>query len=233
MPNKKKNTYNREPVRGDSFTANFIARGELIQVIQEGIREQKWTQAQAAHFLGVAQPRISHLMQGRVDQFTVDMLMMWAEKLGKDVSVQVRSNVFASRDKVKLTLFVLGQQKEQATELVGKLFAGDDSKYELKVVDVLESPEAAREARITATPSLVKEFPPPRTIFVGDLSAASIRWQLAAAEQRTRDERDIAQDLRQANQDARDEKQNARDEKQNAREKHQDERQIRQEKRAD
>ncbi|MBA3858595.1 MAG: hypothetical protein C0507_16940 [Cyanobacteria bacterium PR.3.49] len=203
MPSKKKNSDRREPVRGDSFTANFIARGELIQVIQEGIREHEWTQAQAAKFLGVAQPRISHLMQGRVEQFTVDMLMMWAEKLGKDVSIQVRSNAFASRDRVKLTLYVLGQQKEQAKTLVGKLFAGDGSKYELNVIDVLESPEAAREAQITATPSLVKEWPAPRTVFVGDLSAASIRWQLAAAEQRSRDEREAAQDLRQARLDAR------------------------------
>lgn len=142
-------------------------------------------------------------MQGRVEQFTVDMLMMWAEKLGKDVSIQVRSNAFASRDRVKLTLYVLGQQKEQAKTLVGKLFAGDGSKYELNVIDVLESPEAAREAQITATPSLVKEWPAPRTVFVGDLSAASIRWQLAAAEQRSRDEREAAQDLRQARLDAR------------------------------
>jgi predicted XRE-type DNA-binding protein len=182
MPPKKKAGKDRDPIRGDSLTANFIARGELIQSIQESIRERGWTQTQAAAFLGVTQPRISHLMQGRVDQFTVDMLMLWLEKLGKDVSVQIRNNVFAEKDKIKLTLYTLGGQKEQAVKLVGKLFSNDTSKFELTVIDVLEQPDAAREAKITATPSLVKEWPLPRAVFVGDLSAASIRWQISSAE---------------------------------------------------
>lgn len=220
MTSKKNDGKKREPVRGDSYTANFIARAELIQSIQEEIRRREWTQAKAAEMLGVTQPRISHLMQGRVDQFTVDMLMMWIEKLGKDVSVQIRSNVFSSKEKIKLTLYVLGGQKADAMNLIGKLFGHDESKFDLTIVDVLEQPEAAREARITATPSLVKESPGPRTVFVGDLSAASIRWQLATADQRSRDERDMAQDLRQSAQDA-------RDEALNAREKNQDERQRR------
>jgi predicted XRE-type DNA-binding protein len=226
MTLKRKSPKNKESIRGDSFTANFVARAELIQAIQQDIREREWTQVQAAEFLGATQPRISHLMQGRVDQFTVDMLMMWVEKLGKDVSVQINSNVFASKDRIKLTLYVLGGQRNLAVELVSNLFGGDETKFELTVVDVLEQPEAARKARIAATPCLVKEWPAPRMSFVGDLSAASIRWQLATAEQQTRDERDAAQDLRQAKQDA-------REEIQDAREKHQDERQSRQSQRSD
>ncbi|HEY9681587.1 MAG TPA: XRE family transcriptional regulator [Oculatellaceae cyanobacterium] len=197
MVSRKKSS-KRERVRGDNFSANFIARGELLQAIQEAVRTRQWTQTETAEFLGVTQPRISHLMQGRVDQFTVDMLMLWLEKLGKDVTVQVRNNVFASKEKVKLTLYVLGAQKENAIELIARLFGGDVSKFELKVIDVLEDPESARQARIIATPSLVKEWPEPRTVFVGDLSAASIRWQLATADERTRNERDIAQELKQA-----------------------------------
>lgn len=226
MAPKKKSAKNREPVRGDSFTTNFIARAALIQSIQECIQEREWTQTQAAEFLGVAQPRISHLMQGRVDQFTVDMLMLWLEKLGKDVSVQISSNVFNATEKIKLTLYVLGGQKSHTVELVNRLFAGDESKFELTVIDVLEEPQAARDARITATPCLVKEWPEPRTVLVGDLSTASIRWQLATAQERMRDERDVAQDLRQAAQDA-------REEAQNEREKQQDERRIRHNKKYD
>jgi predicted XRE-type DNA-binding protein len=221
MPIKKKSTKKKEPIRGDSFSANFMARAELVQSIQENIRERAWTQAQAAEFLGVAQPRISHLMQGRIDQFTVDMLMRWLEKLGKDVSIQIRSNVFASKEKIKLTLYLLGGKKRETVALVSKLFAGDESKFELKVIDVLEEPELAREARITATPCLVKEWPEPRTVFVGDLSAASIRWQLATAEQQTRDDRDAAQDLRQASQDVRQATQDTREIAQDERQKRQ------------
>lgn len=223
-PDKKPKS--KTPTRGDALTTNFIARAELIQSIQENIRERGWTQGQAAEFLGVTQPRISHLMQGRVEQFTVDMLMLWLEKLGKNVTVQIRNNVFASNEKVKLTLYVLGRQKQPNSQLIAKLFGGDEDKFDLTVIDVLENPEAARQARITATPALVKEWPEPRAVFVGDLSAASIRWQLATAEARAQDERDTAQDLRQATQDARE---NA----QNEREKRLDDRQRRNENRYD
>jgi circadian clock protein KaiB len=42
--------------------------------------------------------------------------------------------------------------------------------YELVVVDVLERPQVAATDRILATPTLVKEMPPPRRRVVGDLS---------------------------------------------------------------
>lgn len=192
-----------ESSRGNSLTANFIARGELIQSIQHEIRERGWTQSEAAEFLEVAQPRISNLMQGRVDQFTVDMLMMWLERFGKDVSISVRNNIFGTNEKIHLTLYVLGVQTETASQLVAQLFNGNDAKYELTIVNVLDEPEKARQAKVTATPCLVKESPAPRTVFVGDLSSASIRWQIAAAEQQARDDRDVAQDLRQVKQDER------------------------------
>ena len=38
------------------------------------------------------------------------------------------------------------------------------------VVDVLEQPQAAEEAKILATPTLVKELPPPLRRIIGDLS---------------------------------------------------------------
>src|SRR5688572_28803707 len=105
MSSKKNDARKRDPARGDSFSPNFIARGELIQAIQLAIKEHRWTQSEAAKFLGVAQSRISELMQGRVDRFTVDMLMLWLDKPGKDVGVTVRSNVFASKEKIQLTLY--------------------------------------------------------------------------------------------------------------------------------
>src|SRR5688572_7613201 len=42
--------------------------------------------------------------------------------------------------------------------------------YELVVIDVIERPELAEKARILATPTLVKEQPPPMRRIVGDLS---------------------------------------------------------------
>jgi circadian clock protein KaiB len=42
--------------------------------------------------------------------------------------------------------------------------------YQLVVIDVLERPQLAEDERIFATPTLVKELPPPLRRVVGDLS---------------------------------------------------------------
>lgn len=42
--------------------------------------------------------------------------------------------------------------------------------YELEIIDVLEHPEAAEDDRILATPTLIKNLPPPLRRVIGDLS---------------------------------------------------------------
>jgi predicted XRE-type DNA-binding protein len=69
--------------------ANQAVREELMLQVAAVIRERGWTQTEAADFFGVGQPRISNLMQGKLDRFTVDLLMVWLQKLGKDVVVTI------------------------------------------------------------------------------------------------------------------------------------------------
>ncbi len=45
-----------------------------------------------------------------------------------------------------------------------------DGQYELSIIDVLERPRLAEDERILATPTLVKELPPPIRHIIGDLS---------------------------------------------------------------
>lgn len=42
--------------------------------------------------------------------------------------------------------------------------------YELEVIDIIEHPEQAEEAKILATPTLIKQLPPPLRRVIGDLS---------------------------------------------------------------
>jgi circadian clock protein KaiB len=49
-----------------------------------------------------------------------------------------------------------------ATELSGE--------YQLEIIDVLEQPQAAEDAKILATPTLIKQLPPPLRRVIGDLS---------------------------------------------------------------
>jgi circadian clock protein KaiB len=44
---------------------------------------------------------------------------------------------------------------------------------EVVIVDVLESPQMAEDERILATPTLIRELPPPARRIIGDLSDAA------------------------------------------------------------
>ena len=44
------------------------------------------------------------------------------------------------------------------------------NRYRLEVIDVLESPDLAEQDKILATPTLIKDLPPPIRRIIGDLS---------------------------------------------------------------
>ena len=75
--------------------------------------------------------------------------------------------------KVELTLYITGQtiRSERA---IGSLRHLCDTLLEdrckLTIVDVLEDPDLAEQARILATPTLVKALPLPVQRIIGDLS---------------------------------------------------------------
>ncbi|MBS2005033.1 MAG: XRE family transcriptional regulator [Cyanobacteria bacterium SZAS LIN-5] len=73
----------------ESEAINLLARSELMMEIEKTIKSKGLTQSQAAKLLGVAQPRLSDLFNGKIEKFTVDMLMKWLAKLGKKVSIRV------------------------------------------------------------------------------------------------------------------------------------------------
>ena len=55
--------------------AHMKARSELMMAITEHIRKSGLTQAQAAKLLGVTQPRVSDLVRGKIDLFSIDTLV--------------------------------------------------------------------------------------------------------------------------------------------------------------
>jgi predicted XRE-type DNA-binding protein len=74
----------------DDEAANLLVRSELMLMVKDLIRERGWTQQEAATQLDVHQPRVSDLFQGRVGNFSVDALMSWLHKLGKEVIISVK-----------------------------------------------------------------------------------------------------------------------------------------------
>ena len=57
-------------------------RAELMVSLQRVIRARGLKQAVAAELLGVTQPRVSDLMRGRIDLFSIDTLIDMLARLG-------------------------------------------------------------------------------------------------------------------------------------------------------
>lgn len=73
----------------------------------------------------------------------------------------------------KFRLFVTGQGGHTPTAItnlraIGSQFLNGD--FELDIIDVLDQPAIAEEARVTMTPTLLKDTPLPARRLVGDLS---------------------------------------------------------------
>ncbi len=68
-------------------------RSDLLIQLQKAITSQGLKQAEAAKLLNVTQPRVSDLMRGRLDLFSVDTLIDMLARLG------IRVRVFFSTSK--------------------------------------------------------------------------------------------------------------------------------------
>lgn len=79
----------------------------------------------------------------------------------------------AEPEKYLLKLFVTGRtpRAEQAIVNLQRICENElGGRYEVLIIDVRERPELAEQAKILATPTLIKELPLPIRRIIGDLS---------------------------------------------------------------
>ena len=69
--------------------ASMRARATLMMSLTEVILQQGMTQVQAASLFGVTQPRVSDLMRGKVNLFSLDTLIDMAATAGMAPIVKV------------------------------------------------------------------------------------------------------------------------------------------------
>lgn len=62
--------------------AILTMRADLMAQLRLLIERKGWTQAQAAAALGVSQSRVSDLVRGKWNKFSLDMLLMLAARAG-------------------------------------------------------------------------------------------------------------------------------------------------------
>ncbi len=70
--------------------ANMKTRAELMIAVAEFIRAQRLTQAAAAKLFGVSQPRVSDLMRGKIELFSVDTLVNMLAVAGVRVELRLK-----------------------------------------------------------------------------------------------------------------------------------------------
>lgn len=74
---------------------NLKIRAGLMRAIEKYIAENQLTQAAAAKIMGVYQPRISDLLQGKINKFTIDMLVNMLSKAHVPVSLVIDDRIAA------------------------------------------------------------------------------------------------------------------------------------------
>lgn len=67
--------------------AVLALRADLMGRLRLLIEERGWSQVQAAEQLGIGQSRVSDLVRGKWDKFSLDMLITLAARAGKRVEV--------------------------------------------------------------------------------------------------------------------------------------------------
>ncbi len=64
-------------------------RADLMADLREHIQSNQWTQMQAAERLGIAPSRVSDLMGGKWEKFSLEMLITLAARSGRQVTLEL------------------------------------------------------------------------------------------------------------------------------------------------
>ena len=64
-------------------------RADLMAHIKDSIIKHGWTQHDAARELNISQSRVSDLIRGKWEKFSLDMLIMLATRAGKKVALAI------------------------------------------------------------------------------------------------------------------------------------------------
>ena len=67
-----------------------LAKAQLASHIRQVIRRRRLTQVAAAALMGIDQPKVSALLNGRLENFSTDRLMRLLTALGQDVEIVVK-----------------------------------------------------------------------------------------------------------------------------------------------
>jgi len=83
-----------------------LAKARLASCIRQVIRRRRLTQVAAAARMGIDQPKVSAILNGRLVNFSSDRLMRLLTALGQDVEIRVKAT---PRGRVRGQIRVTGE----------------------------------------------------------------------------------------------------------------------------
>ena len=81
---------------------DLLAKAELAAKIIAEIQRRRLTQSQAAAILGIDQPKVSALNQGKLSGFSIERLVRFLLRLGCDVEITVRGRSRSKSAKLRV-----------------------------------------------------------------------------------------------------------------------------------
>lgn len=70
-------------------SAVLTMRAELMASLRQIIEKKRWTQVEAAQHLGISQSRVSDLVRGKWEKFSLDMLVNLVARSGRKIKLAV------------------------------------------------------------------------------------------------------------------------------------------------
>ena len=96
MPKTARNRIKHEEGSGNVFadlglkdSDQLMARARIGFYVFKILEDRKMKQREVAGILGIAQPEVSHLMNGHFSRFTTDKLLDFLKRLDQKVTIQV------------------------------------------------------------------------------------------------------------------------------------------------
>ena len=83
-----------------------LTKAQLASHIRQAIKRRRLTQAAAAALMGVDQPKVSALLNGRLANFSSERLMRLLTAIGQDVEITVRAK---PRNRARGRIRVVGE----------------------------------------------------------------------------------------------------------------------------
>jgi len=75
---------------GIEMPEEMLAKARIANLIVQIISKSHMTQKEAAKALGLTQPKVSHIMNGRLEGFSLERLIMAMTALDRDVEIRIR-----------------------------------------------------------------------------------------------------------------------------------------------